>query len=69
MTGPGAALVALPSLEGGMGMLRGKSRGISPRSGQVARLRYSLLAMGEKYTRFDASRLGLDAKQCCPQDR
>ena len=50
VTGAGAALVALPSPEGGMDMLRGKSRVISPRSVQVARLRYSLLAMGEKYT-------------------
>ena len=36
--------------EGGMGVLRGKSLGISPRSAQVAMLRYSLLAISEKYT-------------------
>ena len=31
-------------------MLRGKSLGMSPRSMQVARLRYSLVAVVEKYT-------------------
>lgn len=31
-------------------MLRGKSLGMSPRSKQVARLRYNLVAMAEKYT-------------------
>ena len=41
---------ALPSPEGGMGMPRGKSLRISPRSTQVARLRYSLVAISEKYT-------------------
>ena len=41
---------ALPFPEGDMGMLRGKSLWISPRSVQVARLRYSLLAISEKYT-------------------
>lgn len=48
--GPRAALGTLLFPEGGMGVLRGKSLGISPRSAQVAKLRYSLLAMGEKYT-------------------
>ena len=42
--------IALLLPEGGMGVLRGKSLGISPRSAQVAMLRYSLLAISEKYT-------------------
>ncbi len=45
--GPRASLGTLPV---GIDMLRGKSLGMSPRSKQVARLRYSLLAMAEKYT-------------------
>ena len=50
MGGPRAALGALPYPEGGVAVLRGKSLGISSRSAQVAKLRYSLLAVGEKYT-------------------
>ena len=45
---PGAALAVLPFSDGDMGVLRGKSLGISHRSAQVARLRYSLLAISEK---------------------
>ena len=51
MGGPRAALGALPYPEGGVGVLRGKFLGISSRSAQVAKLRYSLLAVGEKYSR------------------
>ena len=43
MGGPRAALGALPYFEGGVGVLRGKSLGISSRSAQVAKLRYSLV--------------------------
>ena len=39
---------ALPFPDVGMGGPRGKSLWISPRSAQVARLRYSLLAISEK---------------------
>ena len=45
---PGAALADLPFSDGDMGMLQGKSLGISPRSAQVARLRYSLMVISEK---------------------
>ena len=48
--GSRAALGVLPFPEGGMGVLKGKSLESSSRSSQVAKLRYSLLAIGEKYT-------------------
>ena len=44
----GSAHAALPFSDGDMGVMRGKSLGISPRSVQVARLRYSFLAISEK---------------------